>query len=546
MQNDRRAHRRARITARGLALSRAGTPVLEGLDITVREGSRIAIVGENGRGKSTLIAALAGRLSPAAGSIDRRGRIGVAEQELPADAGLSVGDAVAFAIRDSLDALAELDTAAQALAAGGPDVAVAAAETDYAEALEAAIRLDAWDAERRVTVALEALGAETDRGRPLAELSVGQRYRVRLACLLGGDAEIRLLDEPTNHLDADALEFLTERLRTRAGGFAVVSHDRQLLRDAAETFVDLDPSVDGRPRVYGGGYAAWLEQKRTDRARWEQHHAEQREAEQRLRDDLEAAQARLVDGWRPPKGTGKHQRATRAAGLVTNVRRRQAELDRRRLEVPDPPLRFAPPAFRSRLRGVLVSLEDVRVEGRLTAPVTCRVEAGGRLLVRGPNGAGKSTLLAVLSGGIAPSDGVRRCASGARIGFLTQESTLPDARSAAELYREHALRLSARGELDASGPVPLEALGLLTAAEQASPVAALSVGRRRRLDLALQLLAQPDLLLLDEPTNHLSFALVDELTAALRALETAVVVSTHDRGMLRDLDDWPCLALPCG
>ncbi|XPP25882.1 MAG: ATP-binding cassette domain-containing protein [Leucobacter sp.] len=462
MQNDRRAHRHAQITARGLVLTRAGTPVFEEVDITVREGSRIAIVGENGRGKSTLIAALAGRLSPAAGSIERQGRIGVAEQELPADAGLTVG----------------------------------------------------------------------------------QRYRVRLACLLGGDAEILLLDEPTNHLDADALDFLTEHLRARTGGLAVVSHDRQLLRDVAETFIDLDPSEDGKPRICGGGYSAWLEQKRADRARWEQHHAEQRETEERLRHDLEAAQARLIDGWRPPKGTGRHQRTTRAAGVVTSVRRRQAELDERRLEVPDPPQRFAPPAIRSRLRGTLVSLQEARFEGRLTTPVSCSVAAGGRLLLRGPNGAGKSTLLAVLAGGIAPSDGLRRCAPGARIGLLAQESTLPGAQTAAELYRGYALRLSARGELDESCLVPLGALGLLTAAEQARPVAALSVGQRRRLDLAVQLLAQPDLLLLDEPTNHLSFALIEELTSALRALETSVVVATHDRGLLRDLGDWPSLELP--
>lgn len=127
------------------------------------------------------------------------------------------------------------------------------ADDRYASALDAATRLDAWDAERRVDVALEALGACADRDRPLSTLSVGQRYRVRLACLLGARHDILLLDEPTNHLDAGGLDFLTRRLREHDGGLAVVSHDRALLRDIANRFLDLDPARDGKPRLY----AAW-------------------------------------------------------------------------------------------------------------------------------------------------------------------------------------------------------------------------------------------------------------------------------------------------
>jgi ATPase subunit of ABC transporter with duplicated ATPase domains len=163
-----------------------------------------------------------------------------------------VGQAVAEAIAQPLAAVAALDAAAVSLAAG-----VTGAEERYAAALEHAEVLDAWDAERRVQIALEALDAETDPARRLDDLSVGQRYRVRLACLLGADDDFLLLDEPTNHLDRSGLEFLTTQLRSRNGGVVVVTHDRALLSDVAETIVDLDPTPDDQVRVYGNGYAGY-------------------------------------------------------------------------------------------------------------------------------------------------------------------------------------------------------------------------------------------------------------------------------------------------
>lgn len=455
----------------------------------------------------------------------------------------TVGDAVGFAIRDSLEALESFDLASHALARGDRRASEA-----YAAALETATGLDAWDAERRVTIALEALGAVTDREHPLSELSVGQRYRVRLACLLGGDAAILLLDEPTNHLDAAALRFLADGLRDRRGGFAVVSHDRVLLQEVAETFVDLDPNSDGRARITGGGYDGYRAGKAADRARWEQEYRDQLAEEARLNNDLESARERLIDGWRPPKGTGRHQRATRAAGLVTNVKRRQAELDARTVEVPPPPLRLTVPGYRVRLGGTLLVADRIAFSGRLDTPISCSVGAGDRLLVRGPNGAGKSTLLAILAGRMEPDAGRMTRREGARIEALDQESSFvtslaAPSPTAARLYADHAERLVARGLLLESTVVPLSALGLLGAEERGKPVDTLSVGQRRRLDLALRLLAQPDVLLLDEPTNHLSFALIDELTEALTSMPCALVVSTHDRGMLRDLGDWPALRL---
>jgi macrolide transport system ATP-binding/permease protein len=482
--------RNAHIRAENIRVVLGGREVLKCVDVTVSTRSRLAIVGENGRGKTTLLHVLAGLRTPDHGTVHRTGSLGVVRQELDFRGGETVGTLVADAIRPSLLALRAID---DALAIGLPE-----ANEAYAYALEAATELDAWDAERRVDVALAGLNACTDRTRRLDTLSVGQRYRVRLACVLGAHDDLMLLDEPTNHLDAAGLDFLTGRLRQHPGGFAVVTHDRALLQDVATEFLDLDPTVDGRPRQFAGGYAGWRDGRARMWESWLQAYAVQQAEQERLKVAVTEARNRLSTGWRPDKGTGKHQRQTRAPGVVQSLHRKQDALDEHRITVPVPPrpLRFADPATRP---GVpLLSCHDLTVTGRLSVPVTLELSGAGRVLVTGPNGAGKSTLLAALARRLAASTGEVKHLSEARVAYLNQET---------------------------------------------DPIGRLSPGERRRRQLTDLLASQPNVLILDEPTNHLSASLVDDLTAMLLTTTVAVVVATHDRRMLADLAAWPAVRI---
>ncbi len=518
----------ARLRAEEVSITRGAHHVLNNVSVSVSTRTRLAIVGENGRGKTTLLQLLSGALQPDSGRVLRTGAVGVVDQTLAAGDGATVGSLVAHATYASRLSLRALDAAAAGLA-----VAAAGAAGLYVAALDAATRLDAWDAERRVDLALGALDACVDRDRLLATLSVGQRCRVRLACVLGGTYDFLLLDEPTNHLDAKGIEFLSEAILEHAGGVVLVTHDRALLRDIASEFLDLDPTHDGHARLFAGGYDVWEEGRKRGRLRWAQDYEAQQEEHTRLAQAASEARNRLSTGWRPPKGTPGHQRQSHAPGVVQSVRRQQDLLEKHRLTVPRPPLALRFPDLPTRADAPILRCDSVSVEGRLDQPVSLSIDGGTKLVVTGGNGAGKSTLLAVLAQQLVPATGTVRRRTGAQVAYLEQEHPpWPADRTGREIFEQCVAALPSSADS-----------GLLDASAMRTPVGRMSQGQQRRLHLALRLAERPHLLILDEPTNHLSAVLVDELTHALRSTSAAVIVATHDRQLLADLQGWETVTL---
>ncbi|WP_242511264.1 ABC-F family ATP-binding cassette domain-containing protein [Pengzhenrongella frigida] len=529
-----------------------GRPVLAGVTVVAGAGQRIGVVGENGAGKSTLLQVLSGELVPQVGSVRRAGTLAVVSQELESTPGATVGTLV----DEALGAVRAAGHALEAVIAGfdherGDLVTLT-------EALARVDRLAGWDADRRMDEALTRFGAPRDQARALAEMSVGERYRVRLACRIAQRADVLLLDEPTNHLDEAGIEYLTGQLRTWPGVVVIVTHDRQLLDDVMTAILDLDPTVDGKPALYGAtSYAVYRFAKDQALRRWRQRYAAEQQRREQLLRRLDDSYEGLSDGWRPPKGSQPNRRATHARIHVKAADRLVARLEETAVEVPVPPLALAfpdLPALPATAGGTpsgrpLLEVRAPLVPGRLDlAGTRVSVPACGRLLVTGPNGSGKSTLLGALAGVVPLERGTWTLAPGVRLGILAQDDRpglggVPAVATGFDAYAREALDLLAGGLLDPDQLVPVAFLGLLTEEDLDRPLADLSVGQRRRFDLARALLAAPHLLILDEPTNHLSIALVDELTAALRATSAAVVVATHDRKMRADLSDWPELTL---
>ncbi|HEY5553400.1 MAG TPA: ATP-binding cassette domain-containing protein [Cellulomonas sp.] len=535
-----------------------GRVVLERVDLVAPEGARIGVVGENGAGKTTLLRVLAGELDPQGGAVRRVGRIAVVAQELDVGPDATVGTLTGETMSGVRAVAAQLDDVITAFDHDLGDVGALGVAMGRAE------HLAAWDVDRRIDEALTRFGAPRDPGRRLDELSVGERYRVRLACRIAERADILLLDEPTNHLDIVGIEYLTAQLRSWPGVVVIVTHDRQLLDDVMTAILDLDPSMDGGPVLYGATrYATYRFMKDQALRRWRARHAAERKRAETLAAHLDASYEGLSDAWRPLKGSRPNRRATHARGHVKAADRLIQRLEAAAVEVPVPPLELAFPDLPSLpqryVAGPLLELRAPRVDGvagrvRLDlAGIRVELPPCGRLLVTGPNGSGKSTLLAALAGSVPMSRGTRTLAAGVRLGVLGQEGASAPigpigpieaaSTSGFDAYARCALDLLAAGSLDPDQLVPVAYLGLLTEEDLERPLAELSVGQRRRFDLACAVLAAPHVLLLDEPTNHLSIGLVDELTAALRATSAAVVVATHDRRMRADLADWPQLEL---
>ncbi|MFI6939903.1 ribosomal protection-like ABC-F family protein [Streptomyces sp. NPDC050418] len=522
----------AQLSVKDATKSYGTRTVLDQVTFSVRPGEKAAVIGENGSGKSTLLRLLAGAETPDAGEITVSFPSGVGHlaQTLDLDPTCTVQDAVDLALAELRAMERGLRTAEETL--GDASEAELAA---YGELLIAYEERGGYAADARVEAAMHGLGlAGITRDRILGSLSGGEQSRLALACVLAAAPELLLLDEPTNHLDATAVHWLEEQLRAHRGTVVAVTHDRGFLERIATTILEVDR--DARTvRRYGDGWSGYRTAKAAARRRAEQDHAEWLTDLAQAEELLEAATRRLATtGKDPGQGFGKHRRSHEAklGGQVRSVRERLEQLRRNPVAAPPEPLRFsvspsavdgasaqAPTADAGR---TLVELTDVRVGERLTLDGELTVTYGQRLLVTGENGAGKTTLLRVLAGDLEPDAGtVRRPA---RIGYLAQELPVRSTR----LPLLDAFAAGRPGPPDEHAHLLLS-LGLFREEDLHVPVAALSAGQQRRLQLAVLVTRPADLLVLDEPTNHIALDLVEDLETALAAYPGAVVVVSHDR-----------------
>ncbi len=456
--------------------------VFDSVTLGIDEGDRIGVVGRNGDGKSTLLALLSQRIEPDGGRVThRRGlTVGYLDQRDVLPAGATVGSTV-------VGDLAEHEWA------GDPTI------RDIIGGLVSDIP---WEAN-------------------VDDLSGGQRRRIALAKLLVGDWDVLFLDEPTNHLDVEGIQWLADHIKRRwsanQGGLVVVTHDRWFL-DAVST--DTWEVHDGVVDPFEGGYAAYILQ-RVERDR-------QAAASEQRRQNLARKELAWLRRGAPARTSKPKFRIDAANALIDDV----------------PPIRDTVALTQmatARLGKDVVDLLDAGVsfgEDVILRDVEWRIAPGERTGILGPNGAGKSTLLNLVSGKLQPTSGRVKTGKTVQVAVLDQQ--LADLQQyAGDRVREVVARKKTSYVADGKEMTPsqlLERLGF-TSAQLSTPVKDLSGGQKRRLQLMLILLDEPNVLILDEPTNDLDTDMLAAMEDLLDTWPGTLLVVSHDRYLLERVTD---------
>ncbi|NMT63232.1 ATP-binding cassette domain-containing protein [Marinobacter orientalis] len=494
------------LTITDLSLQRGGVWLLEAVNLTVQPGQRVAIVGANGAGKSSLFQLLLGQLSPEQGSVSLPGgcRIAHMAQEVAASS-RSARDFVLDGDHDLRRMEAELAAAEKR----GDDHTIARIHGDLDVH-------EAWSAPRRAESLLRGLGfSDADADRPVSSFSGGWRIRLNLAQALMRPSDLLLLDEPTNHLDLDACLWLENWLRRYEGTLLFISHDRDFMDRVATHLVHFDRRT---LELYTGNYSAF-ETQRSERLAQQQAGYERQQAKI-------AEIQRFIDRFRA-QATKARQAQSRVKALERMERIAPAHVDS--------PFSFEFPVA-DKVSNPLLTIrngaagydETVILEG-----INLSLLPGSRIGLLGPNGAGKSTLMDALRGESTLLRGERSTGEHLAIGYFAQhqlESLDLDASPFLHLQRLSP-RASEQSIRNFLGGFDFHGDGALSA------IRSFSGGEKARVALAVIAWQKPNLLLLDEPTNHLDLEMRQALTMALQNFDGAIVVVSHDRHLLRNTVD---------
>lgn len=479
----------------------------------VQEKEKIAIIGANGCGKSSLLKILAGSDQPDAGNIVRNSaaRIAVLEQLPKSSPEATIGEHILSGKGDRAAALRAYEQCAAKAEAGDADAAAELAH--HAEAID---RLDAWDYERMVHAVLTGFGI-TDLSLRMGELSGGMAKKVALAQVLVEESNVLILDEPTNHLDVESIVWLQEFLSNYSGAIVMVTHDRYFLDSVCTTIYEIDMAKMFR---YEGNYDRYLELK-----------AQQTDA--LVREDQRVASILRTElEWlrRGPKarGTKAKARKDRAYELMAHENFKEAD----QLEISVSGKRLGKKILEA--EGITKSYDGRQIIGGFTH----MFKQGERVGVVGSNGSGKTTLLNLLTGTIAPDTGTVDPGMHTVFGYFTQTSMSADpSMKVIDFIEERGKTVTLADGSTVSAAKMLE-IFLFPAGLHHTPIEKLSGGERRRLFLLQVLMGNPNFLILDEPTNDIDIKTLSILEDFLQKFAGCIIVVSHDRYFMDRVADY--------
>ncbi|SDC40635.1 ABC transporter [Melghirimyces thermohalophilus] len=520
------------VKAQGLTVERKGRVLFKNVDLSVGEGERVALIGRNGVGKTTLLRCLTGALSPDRGSVTRRvpvRRWGMLEQSPPVSERIQLldyvrsGDAELHRLKTELSRLEQLLTVSD-------HRRMEEVLSRYTAVQEAYQSLDGYSWERETEAVLTRMEFAADEWNiPFTQLSGGQKTRAQLARLLAGRPSFLLLDEPTNHLDEKMLDELSEWLAGFKGACLFVSHDRDWIDRVADATVELTPQ--GSRRVHGG-YTAFQQERERERREQAALYQKQEQERKKLEESIQRYhrwfnRAHNAAGERNPfykKKANKHQ--SRLQAKEKALERLKREQVKRPTEPATIQVKWEEGSFEPR--------ELLRVEGASFAygdrtvlkRVDLTVWRGDRLAVIGPNGSGKSTLLKGLIGKIEPEKGCVRRHPALRVGYFAQEleELDPD-----ETVLESLLR---RPGIDQGKARNILASFLFRQEEVHRKIGQLSMGEKCRVAFVNLYFSGAHLMVLDEPTNYLDLATRERIEEALLHYPGTLILVSHDRRLI--------------
>lgn len=497
----------------------SGEKILSEINFEINDHSRIAVVGRNGCGKTTLLKLIAGEYSIVKADSDTdtiftvsgNPKIGTLSQMTFEDESVPMVLEIRSAYKEILDLKSRLEETQEQMEAVQSEENI----RKYTELLDTFTNMGGFYFEKEYEAAIKKFGfSDSEKLKPVSEFSGGQRTKIAFLKLLLSKPDILLLDEPTNHLDIEAVTWLEEYLKDYKKAFVVVSHDRMFLDNVANTVYEIEY---GKTRKYAGNYTEFSKQKVLLR----EQHAKEYAAQQKEIQHLEG----LVERFR--------YKATKAAMAQSKIKQLE------KMDIIEAPEKEDLRTFRAKFTPEDLGVTDVLSVKNLkigySAPlstVDLEVKKGNRIGIIGGNGLGKSTFIKTLMGDVPPISGEFRFGPRVNAGYFDQQmaqyqsndTVLDDFRKVYPSLNDFEAR-SALGAFMFSGEDVFKTVSML------------SGGEKVRLALCKIFMKKPNLLILDEPTNHMDIVGKETLEEMLSEFPGTLIFVSHDRYFIRKIAD---------